>query len=190
MAVLTDRPGPSAPTATGLPALVVDDPRQSLAASLPQVYGRPTAKLTIVGITGTAGKTSTAYLVEAGLRAAGRVTGLIGTVETRMGDVVIDSVRTTPEATDLHALFAVALEQGVQRWSWRSPATRWQLGRVGGVEFAVGGFTNFGLDHLDFHADVEEYFAAKAQLFDGRCRVEMLNLDDPAGRRAASSRAR
>src|SRR5207244_4264621 len=78
-----------------------------------QHLDRPTEKLTVIGITGTAGKTSTAYLVESGLRAAGRVTGLIGTVETRLGDEVLDSVRTTPEASELQALFAVAVERGV-----------------------------------------------------------------------------
>jgi UDP-N-acetylmuramoyl-L-alanyl-D-glutamate--2,6-diaminopimelate ligase len=100
-----------------------------------------------------------------------------------MGDVAIASDRTTPEAPDLHALFAVALEQGVQTVAMEVSSHALQLGRVGGVEFAVGGFTNLGLDHLDFHADVEEYFAAKAKLFDGRSRVEIVNLDDPAGRK-------
>jgi UDP-N-acetylmuramoyl-L-alanyl-D-glutamate--2,6-diaminopimelate ligase len=183
VAILTDPTGAERAAATGLPTLVVDDPRQSLGSVASEVYGRPTANLSIVGITGTAGKTSTVYLVEAGLRAAGRVTGLIGTVETRMGDVAIASDRTTPEATDLHALFAVALEQGVQTVAMEVSSHALQLGRVGGVEFAVGGFTNLGLDHLDFHADVEEYFAAKAKLFDGRSRIEIVNLDDPAGRK-------
>jgi len=183
VAILTDPTGAERAAATGLPTLVVDDPRQDLGEVASHVYGRPTAQLSIVGITGTAGKTSTVYLVEAGLRAAGRVTGLIGTVETRMGDVAIASDRTTPEATDLHALFAVALEQGVQTVAMEVSSHALQLGRVGGVQFAVGGFTNLGVDHLDFHADVEEYFAAKAKLFDGRSRVEIVNLDDPAGRR-------
>jgi UDP-N-acetylmuramoyl-L-alanyl-D-glutamate--2,6-diaminopimelate ligase len=182
-AILTDPTGAGRAAATGLPTLVVDDPRLALGEVASHVYGRPTAKLSIVGITGTAGKTSTVYLVEAGLRAAGRVTGLIGTVETRMGDVAIASDRTTPEATDLHALFAVALEQGVQTVAMEVSSHALQLGRVGGVQFAVGGFTNLGLDHLDFHADVEEYFAAKAKLFDGRSRVEIVNRDDPAGRK-------
>jgi UDP-N-acetylmuramoyl-L-alanyl-D-glutamate--2,6-diaminopimelate ligase len=182
VAILTDPTGAERARATGLPALVVDDPRQALGEVASLVYGRPTAHLSIVGVTGTAGKTSTVYLVEAGLRAAGRVTGLIGTVETRMGDVAIASDRTTPEATDLHALFAVALEQGVQSVAMEVSSHALQLGRVGGVQFAVGGFTNLGVDHLDFHADVEEYFAAKAKLFDGRSRVEIINLDDPAGR--------
>ena len=108
VAVLTDPAGAAAAAEAGLPVLVVDDPRAVLGAWPRRVYGDPTARLTVIGITGTAGKTSTAYLIESGLRAAGHVTGLIGTVETRLGDLVVDSVRTTPEATDLHALFAAA----------------------------------------------------------------------------------
>jgi UDP-N-acetylmuramoyl-L-alanyl-D-glutamate--2,6-diaminopimelate ligase len=180
VAVLTDPAGAPAAAAAGLPALVVPDPRAVLGDVASAVYGHPTASLTIIGITGTAGKTSTAYLVEAGLRAAGRVTGLIGTVETRLGDLVIDSVRTTPESTDLHAMFAAALERGVSAVVMEVSSHALAMGRVGGVRFAVGGWTNFGLDHLDFHADAEDYFAAKASLFDGRCDVEVLNLDDPA----------
>ena len=160
--------------------LVADDPRAVLGAAASAIYGDPTARLTMIGITGTAGKTSTAYLVESGLRAAGLTTGLIGTVETRLGDLVIDSVRTTPEATDLHAMLAAALERGVTAVVMEVSSHALAMGRVGGVRFAVGGYTNFGLDHLDFHADADDYFAAKARLFDGRCRVEVLNLDDPA----------
>jgi len=179
-AVLTNPAGRAAAAAAGLPVLVADDPRAVLGSAASAVYGDPTARLTMIGITGTAGKTSTAYLVESGLRAAGMTTGLIGTVETRLGDLVIDSKRTTPEATDLHSLLAVALERGVTAVVMEVSSHALAMGRVGGVRFAVGGYTNFGLDHLDFHADAADYFAAKAKLFDGRCRYEVLNLDDPA----------
>ncbi|HEX5598648.1 MAG TPA: UDP-N-acetylmuramoyl-L-alanyl-D-glutamate--2,6-diaminopimelate ligase [Micromonosporaceae bacterium] len=180
VAVLTDPRGARAAADAGLPAIVVPDPRVALGAVAAAVYGEPSADLTVIGITGTAGKTSTAYLLESGLRAAGHVTGLIGTVETRLGDLVLDSVRTTPEATDLHALLATARERGVTAVVMEVSSHALALGRVGGVRFAVGGYTNFGSDHLDFHADSDDYFAAKAQLFDGRCGVEVLNLDDPA----------
>jgi len=166
--------------AAGLPALVVPDPRAVLGELASRVYGEPSAALTVIGLTGTAGKTSTAYLVESGLRAAGRRTGLIGTVETRIADLRLDSVRTTPEAPDLHALLAVAVESGVDAVVMEVSSHALALGRVGGVRFAVGGWTNFGSDHLDFHADAADYFAAKARLFDGRCAVEVLNHDDPA----------
>jgi UDP-N-acetylmuramoyl-L-alanyl-D-glutamate--2,6-diaminopimelate ligase len=180
VAVLTDPAGAPAAQAAGLPVLVVPDPRAVLGTVAAAVYGDPTAGLTVIGITGTAGKTSTAYLIESGLRAAGHVTGLIGTVETRLGDLVLDSVRTTPEATDLHAMLAAARERGVTAVVMEVSSHALAMGRVGGVRFAVGGYTNFGQDHLDFHADADDYFAAKAQLFDGRCAVEVLNLDDPA----------
>ncbi|NBE83755.1 UDP-N-acetylmuramoyl-L-alanyl-D-glutamate--2,6-diaminopimelate ligase [Micromonospora rubida] len=180
VAALTDPAGAPAVAAAGLPALIVPDPRAVLGALASAVYGDPTAGLTVIGITGTAGKTSTAYLVESGLRAAGHVTGLIGTVETRLGDLVVDSVRTTPEATDLHAMLAAARERGVTALVMEVSSHALAMGRVGGVRFTVGGYTNFGSDHLDFHADSADYFAAKAQLFDGRCAVEVLNHDDPA----------
>jgi UDP-N-acetylmuramoyl-L-alanyl-D-glutamate--2,6-diaminopimelate ligase len=183
VAVLTDPTGAAAAAGAGLPALVVDDPRAVLGTVADLVYGQPTRELLVIGITGTAGKTSTGYLLESGLRAAGIPAGLIGTVETRLGDLVIDSARTTPEATDLHALFATAVERGVRAVAMEVSSHALVLGRVTGVRFAVGGFTNLGTDHLDFHADVEEYFAAKARLFDGRCAVEIVNVDDPAGRR-------
>jgi UDP-N-acetylmuramoyl-L-alanyl-D-glutamate--2,6-diaminopimelate ligase len=180
VAALTDPAGAPAVAAAGLPALVVSDPRAALGGLASAVYGDPTDGLTVIGITGTAGKTSTAYLVESGLRAAGHVTGLIGTVETRLGDLVIDSVRTTPEATDLHAMLAAARERGVTAVVMEVSSHALAMGRVGGVRFTVGGYTNFGSDHLDFHADSADYFAAKAQLFDGRCAAEVLNHDDPA----------
>ncbi len=185
VAVLTDHAGAGLVHAAGvdLPVLVVTEVRPVVGAVASVVYGRPTLRLPVIGITGTAGKTSTAYLIDSALRAGGQTTCLVGTVETRVGDLVVDSVRTTPEATDLHALFANALERGVTAAVIEVSSHALAYERVGGVRFAVGGWTNFGLDHLDFHADVDEYFAAKARLFDGRCAVEILNADDPAVRR-------
>jgi UDP-N-acetylmuramoyl-L-alanyl-D-glutamate--2,6-diaminopimelate ligase len=180
VAVLTDEAGRDRAAAAGLPVLVAGDPRAVLGPAASAIYGDPTARLTMIGITGTAGKTSTAYLVESGLRAAGPATGLIGTVETRLGELVVDSARTTPEATDLHAMLAVAVERGVTAVVMEVSSHALAMGRVGGVRFDVGGYTNFGLDHLDFHGGVDDYFAAKARLFDGRCRFEVLNHDDPA----------
>jgi UDP-N-acetylmuramyl-tripeptide synthetase len=185
VAVLTDEAGAGIIAdgpAARVPVLVVADPRSVLGAVAARTYGDPTADLLVIGLTGTAGKTSTAYLVESGLAAAGHTTCLVGTVETRIGPDVLDSVHTTPEATDLHALFAVARERGVTAAVMEVSSHALTYGRVGGVRFDVGGFTNFGQDHLDFHADLADYFAAKARLFDGRCRLEVLNLDDEAVR--------
>jgi len=182
-AVLTDDAGAALAGDLGVPVLVTADPRAVLGTVAAAVYGDPTRRLRVIGLTGTAGKTSTAYLVESGLAAAGHLTCMVGTVETRIAGTTIDSVRTTPEATDLHALFATALELGATAAVMEVSSHALAYGRVAGVRFDVGGFTNFGLDHLDFHGSAEEYFAAKAKLFDGRCRVEVLNLDDPAVRR-------
>jgi UDP-N-acetylmuramoyl-L-alanyl-D-glutamate--2,6-diaminopimelate ligase len=187
VAVLTDPAGRDAAVAAGLPVLVVDDPRAVLGDVASAVYGDPTERLTMIGITGTAGKTSTAYLVESGLRAAGLTTGLIGTVETRLGDLVIDSVRTTPEATDLHAMLAAALERGVTAVVMEVSSHALAMGRVDGARFAVAGFTNLTQDHLDFHGTFEEYFAAKASLFTPeRCDVAVVTVDDEYGRRLAA----
>ncbi|MGA8114469.1 MAG: UDP-N-acetylmuramoyl-L-alanyl-D-glutamate--2,6-diaminopimelate ligase [Actinocatenispora sp.] len=180
VAVLTDRAGAPAAAATGLPALIVDEPRAQMGRAAAAIYGDATSRLSVLGITGTNGKTSTAYLVEAGLAAAGRTTGLIGTVETRLAGDRLDSTRTTPEATDLQALFAVAEERGVDTVVMEVSSHALDLHRVTGTHFAVGAFTNFGVDHLDFHGSVEAYFAAKAKLFDGRCAAEVLNVDDAA----------
>jgi len=138
-------------------------------------------------VTGTNGKTTTVYLLEAGLRAAGRPTGLVGTVETRIGDERVASVRTTPEATDLQALLAVMRERGVTAVALEVSSHALALGRVDGLVFDVAVFTNLTEDHLDFHRDMEDYFAAKASLFTlARSRRGVVCVDDAYGRRLAA----
>lgn len=183
VAVLTDPAGQALAEATGVPVMVVDQPRSVLGRVASWTYDDPTADMTLLGVTGTNGKTTTAYLVEAGLRGAGLATGLVGTIETRVAGQVVPSVRTTPEATDLQAIFAVMRERGVTAAAMEVSSHALALGRVDAVRFTAAGFTNLSQDHLDFHPSMEEYFAAKASLFDGRCEHEVVNSDDPWGRR-------
>ncbi|TXS50932.1 UDP-N-acetylmuramoyl-L-alanyl-D-glutamate--2,6-diaminopimelate ligase [Streptomyces sp. t39] len=183
-AILTDPSGSERAAATGLPVLVIDDPRGRMGELAAEIYGRPGADLLQIGITGTSGKTTTAYLVEGGLRAAGRATGLIGTVEMRVGDDRIKSERTTPEATDLQALFAVMRERGVDSVAMEVSSHALVLGRVDGCVFDVAVFNNLSPEHMEFHSGMEDYFQAKAQLFTPqRSREAVVNLDDEYGRR-------
>ncbi|MFC8171528.1 UDP-N-acetylmuramoyl-L-alanyl-D-glutamate--2,6-diaminopimelate ligase [Streptomyces sp. NPDC057242] len=183
-AVLTDPAGAERAAATGLPVLVVDDPRGRMGELAAEIYGRPGTDLLKIGITGTSGKTTTAYLVEGGLRGAGRSTGLVGTVEMRIGDERIKSERTTPEATDLQALFAVMRERGVEAVAMEVSSHALVLGRVDGCVFDVAVFNNLSPEHMEFHSDMEDYFRAKAGLFTPeRSRLGVVNLDDAYGRR-------
>ncbi|WP_255615027.1 MULTISPECIES: UDP-N-acetylmuramoyl-L-alanyl-D-glutamate--2,6-diaminopimelate ligase [unclassified Saccharopolyspora] len=163
--------------------LVHDDPRGVLGSAAARIYGDPSQKLTILGVTGTSGKTTTSYLLESALRAAGHTTGLVGTVETRIAGERLDSAFTTPEAPDLQALLAVMVEHGVTHVPMEVSSHALALGRVGGTRFAVGAFTNLSQDHLDFHRDLEDYFQAKALLFDGRSEREVVCVDGEWGRR-------
>lgn len=183
VAVLTDPTGAERAAATGLPVLVVDDPRARMGELATTIYGHPGRDLLQIGITGTSGKTTTAYLVEGGLKGV-RSTGLIGTVEMRIGDERIKSERTTPEATDLQALFAVMRERGVEAVAMEVSSHALVLGRVDGCVFDIGVFTNLSPEHMEFHSDMEDYFRAKAQLFTPkRSRLGVVNLDDEYGRR-------
>ncbi|WP_411074305.1 UDP-N-acetylmuramoyl-L-alanyl-D-glutamate--2,6-diaminopimelate ligase [Streptomyces sp. cmx-4-7] len=185
-AILTDPAGAERAAATGLPVLVVEDPRGRMGELAAEIYGRPGAGLLKIGITGTSGKTTTAYLVEGGLRGAGRRTGLVGTVEMRIGDERIKSERTTPEATDLQALFAVMRERGVEAVAMEVSSHALVLGRVDGCVFDVAVFNNLSPEHMEFHSDMEDYFRAKAGLFTPeRSRLGVVNLDDAYGRRLA-----
>ncbi|OPC83299.1 UDP-N-acetylmuramoyl-L-alanyl-D-glutamate--2,6-diaminopimelate ligase [Embleya scabrispora] len=185
-ALLTDPAGAALAAGSGLPALVVADPRGRLGEIAAWVYGRPAEHLTMYGVTGTNGKTTTAYLLDGGLRAGGGVTGMIGTVETRIGEEVVPSVRTTPEATDVQALLASMLERGVTDAVMEVSSHALALGRVDGTVYDVALFTNLSQDHLDFHPSMEDYFLTKADLFTPRrSRLGVIDVDDAYGRRLA-----
>jgi UDP-N-acetylmuramoyl-L-alanyl-D-glutamate--2,6-diaminopimelate ligase len=187
VAVLTDEAGRARAVDSGLPVLVVPDPRSVLGEVAAWVYGRPGEQLLLLGITGTNGKTTTAYLAEAGLRAAGHRTGLLGTVQTRVGDEVTDSARTTPEAPEVQALLALMVERGCTAAVMEVSSHALSLGRVDGLVFDVAVFTNLSQDHLDFHRTIEEYYQAKASLFTPqRARTAVLDVDDEHGRRLAA----
>jgi UDP-N-acetylmuramoyl-L-alanyl-D-glutamate--2,6-diaminopimelate ligase len=164
-AVLTDPAGVDL-AAVDVPALVVEDVRAVLGRLSAQVYGEPSRQLRVLGVTGTSGKTTTTFLMRAGMRAAGRVPGLIGTVATLIGDEEIATGFTTPEAPEVQALLATMIERGGTDVAMEVSSHALALGRVDGIEFAVGAFTNLSEDHLDFHADMTDYFRAKAALFE------------------------
>jgi UDP-N-acetylmuramoyl-L-alanyl-D-glutamate--2,6-diaminopimelate ligase len=188
-AVLTDHPGTRIIGEAGgvpVPVLVNHDPRTVLGAIAATVYGNPATALTLFGITGTNGKTTTAYLLESALRCLGVSTGLIGTVETRIGATRLTSVRTTPEATDLHAIFAVMRESGTQAAVMEVSSHALSQHRVDGAVYDVALFTNLSQDHLDFHPTMEDYFAAKAQLFTPEhSRTGVVCVDDRWGQELA-----
>ena len=182
VAILTDPDG--AARAPQVPLLVVDNPRAILGRFAARVYGDPAASLRMIGVTGTQGKTTTTRLAESGLQQAGVSSAAIGTVGTRVSGTDVRTALTTPEAPDLHALFAMMRERGVEACAMEVSSHALVMGRVDGVVFDVAVFTNLGRDHLDFHADVDDYFAAKATLFTPeRARLGLVNVDDPHGRR-------
>jgi UDP-N-acetylmuramoyl-L-alanyl-D-glutamate--2,6-diaminopimelate ligase len=191
VAVLTDAAGAAemAALAGTVPTLVHPAPRSVLGGLAATVYGNPSDRLTVVGITGTSGKTTTTYLVESGLRASGHTAGLIGTIGIRIDGADIPSALTTPEAPALQAMLAAMAERGVDTVVMEVSSHALTLGRVDGTRFAVGGFTNLSRDHLDFHPTMAAYFEAKAVLFDPdsplRARTVVVCVDDDAGRAMA-----
>ena len=187
VAVLTDPAGVDRALAGSgsAPVAVVDRPRALIPALADRIYDHPSRRLRLFGITGTNGKTTTAYLLQAALRAAGLRVGLIGTIGFQVDDRPLAARRTTvttPEAAELHALLAVMLEQGADAVVMEVSSHALALGRVDGLRFAVAAFTNFGSDHLDFHGDVGSYFAAKASLFTAeRADGAVISIDDARG---------
>ncbi len=163
-----------------VPQVIVKDSRKALAYLSDRYYGHPSGNMKLIGITGTNGKTTTTYLVKQILETAGFRVGLIGTNQNMIGDRVLPSSRTTPESLELQALFAQMAEEGVDYVVMEISSHSLELSRVAYCEIDVGAFTNLTRDHLDFHHDMEQYFCAKAKLFD-LCKTGVVNIDDDAG---------
>jgi UDP-N-acetylmuramoyl-L-alanyl-D-glutamate--2,6-diaminopimelate ligase len=168
--------------------IVVPSSREALARLADAYFAHPSRALIVVGITGTNGKTTTSLLVDALLAASGHKTGLVGTIQYRIGAKARPAGQTTPEAVELQSLFAEMVEHGVSAVAMEVSSHALSLHRVDGVEFDVAVFTNLTQDHLDFHRTFESYRAAKARLFallaagSKRRRAAVINTDDPAGR--------
>jgi UDP-N-acetylmuramoyl-L-alanyl-D-glutamate--2,6-diaminopimelate ligase len=164
----------------------VEHGRRALALAARAFYGRPDERLGITGITGTNGKTTSSYILDSVLRAAGKTTLLVGTIEYRLGGSAVAAVNTTPESLDLFRLFAELETAGGSHATMEVSSHALALARVHGIRFHTGVFTNLTRDHLDFHHTMEEYFAAKRMLFEGAGapppRFAVLNYDDPYGR--------
>ncbi len=189
VAVLTDPAGVAEISSHDAPVLIHPVPRTVLGELAATVYGHPSERLAVVGITGTSGKTTTTYLIEAGLRAAGRSVGLVGTIGIRINGTDLPSTLTTPEAPMVQAQLAAMAERGIDTVVMEVSSHALRLGRVDGVRFAVGGFTNLSRDHLDFHPSMADYFEAKARLFDPASRMRaataIICVDYDAGRAMA-----
>jgi UDP-N-acetylmuramoyl-L-alanyl-D-glutamate--2,6-diaminopimelate ligase len=179
------------PLGLDTPEILVQSSRAAMGPLAACFYGDPSSELSVVGVTGTNGKTTTAHLVRALLEAGGRRCGLLGTVESQVAGTRRPATRTTPEAIDLQADFRVMLDGGESCCAMEVSSHALALGRTDGVRFAAAVFTNLTQDHLDFHPTMEDYFQAKRQLFlpvaaaDGP-EVAVVNVDDPYGRRLAA----
>lgn len=186
VAVLTDDEGATLAADAGVPIIVVPDARAAMAVAAAKIFGHPADAMTMFGVTGTNGKTTTAFLVEAGLRAAGRHVGTIGTIGFQLDGVELPSARTTvttPEAPDLQGLFGAMAERGATDVVMEVSSHALALQRVDGTRFDVAAFTNLGRDHLDFHKTLDDYFEAKARLFTSNlARLGVINVDDSRGR--------
>ena len=164
--------------------LLVPSVRDAIGPLSATVFGRPSEAMTVVGVTGTNGKTTSAFMLESAFAAAGMRTGLIGTVEVHIVGDVVPVVHTTPEAPELHRLLARMRDAGAGAVAMEVSSHGLALGRVAGTRFACGLFTNLTRDHLDFHGTMEEYEAAKVSLFTGVLAARgAVNADDAVGRR-------
>ena len=174
------------PLGLGVPEVQVPDMRAAMAHAAARFYGDPTAELQVAGVTGTSGKTTTAWLVRAMLEAAGIRCGLLGTVASIVGGVQRSVERTTPEAFDLQRTFREMLDAGDVACAMEISSHALELRRADGIHVAVAMFTNLTQDHLDFHPTMEDYFQAKRRLFASPLTdVRVANIDDPYGRRLA-----
>ena len=172
------------PAREGVPWVRVRDAREALALLSATFLEHPGRALDLVGVTGTNGKTTTAYMIDSAIREAGEAAGLLGTVAYRIGDRVAEAVRTTPEASDLQSLLRQMVDAGCRRAVLEVSSHSLAMRRVHGLEFEVAVFTNLTRDHLDFHGDMDSYFAAKRILFDSLLKADgraVINIDDDYG---------
>ncbi|NUS35774.1 MAG: UDP-N-acetylmuramoyl-L-alanyl-D-glutamate--2,6-diaminopimelate ligase [Pseudarthrobacter sp.] len=191
-AVLTDEAGArllALSTDTAVPVLVVDNPRNDVGPLSAMIYRtQADAPLPLFGVTGTNGKTTTTYFITSLLRALGKRSGLIGTIEILAGGEPIPSLLTTPESTEVHGLLALMREKGLDAAAMEVSSHAISYQRVDGLVFDVAGFTNLTQDHLDLHHSMEGYFATKAELFTSRrARKAVVMVDDEWGRRLAGA---
>ena len=169
------------PNTMGLPPrLEVQDTRRALPLAAAEVHGHPSRETALIGVTGTNGKTTVAYMVEAIAASAGEKCGLIGTIVTRVGPTQIDNPRTTPEASDFQRVLRTMVDEGARVVVCEVSSHALALGRVDDSRFRVGAFTNLSQDHLDFHPGMESYFEAKALLLE-RAEQRVVWVDDPYG---------
>ena len=175
------------PLGLGVPEVLVDDVRAAMGPAAARFHGDPTAELDVVGVTGTNGKTTTAFLLRHLLEAGGRQTGLLGTVKRVVGGAEEEVVRTTPEAIDLQATFRAMLDGGDRACAMEVSSHALELGRVAGIHFACRVFTNLTQDHLDFHGSMDRYYEAKRRLFVEHepAPAAAVNVGDEWGRRLA-----
>lgn len=172
------------PVTVDVPYILVRSSRRAMAPVAAEVHGHPSRHMALVGVTGTNGKTTVTHMVESVVAAAGVEVGLVGTVHTRVGDIDIPNTRTTPESSDFQRVLARMRQLGAEVVAAEVSSHALEMHRVDSTRFAVAAFTNLSQDHLDFHGDMEAYFASKARLF----RPELSDravvwVDDPAGRR-------
>lgn len=177
---------PESPVPEDATLICVDDTRKALAQLAAEWYDHPEKQLKLIGITGTNGKTTTTYLIRHILEQRGHACGLIGTNGSIVGGKIYPAERTTPEAPELFALLREMVDAGCEYAVMEVSSHSLVLERVYGLHFLAAAFTNLTQDHLDFHQDMEHYFAAKAQLFQ-HCDTAIINLDDSYGQRLAES---
>jgi len=173
------------PLELSVPQLVVEDARRAMPLAADEFFGRPTEQLEVAGVTGTNGKTTTAFLLYAILAAAGRRPGLLGTIESRVGGERRAAIRTTPEAIDLQRTFREMLDAGDRSAAVEATSHGSELSRLDRVRFSALVFTNLTQDHLDFHGTLERYFDAKRRLFTEARPPAAVNVGDEHGRRLA-----
>jgi len=186
VAVASDEAGVEFAQQRGIPTLLLEQPRSDMALAAATIYDHPQRKLTLIGVTGTNGKTTVTHIMKSLLQDSGRSVGMIGTLGSFANDESLPSKRTTPESPDLFALFAMMVQRNIDTVVMEVSSHALELGRVDHVLFDVAIFTNLTQDHLDFHSDMQSYFAAKAKLFTPeRCRSAVICVDDVWGRTLA-----